>query len=100
MEKHYKIFQIKDLHCPYIWRSYKRALENGFNLDDYEVVYDAHIDVDDYATDGSILDRLWVIFNVDHPGDYQARSLSVSDIIELDGVKYYVDSVGFVKVEE
>jgi len=99
MEKHYKILQLRDLQTPYIWRSYSRALDNNFSLEDYDVVYDAHIDVDEFEDDEQTLDRLWVMFNMDHPGDFEGRSMSVSDIIEFDDATYYVDSVGFKKIK-
>ena len=32
------------------------------------------------------------------PESYKGHSLSVSDIVVLDGVNYYVDSFGFIKL--
>ena len=50
------------------------------------------------------LNKLWEMFNVEHPADYQRPSMSVSDIVALkqDGVVccYYADSFGFAAVPD
>ena len=55
-------------------------------------------------SDGDTLDSLYERFNINHPEDYKARSMSVSDVIVLDrcGSKtsYYVDSFGFKELPE
>ena len=33
-----------------------------------------------------MLDKLYTVFNTAHPADYRGRSLSVSDLIALDGI--------------
>lgn len=65
---------------------------------DYVHVYCGNIDSDD-------LDDIYELLNVNHPADYYARSLSVSDIICC--IKepnkrewYYVDDFGFTKLDE
>ena len=72
-----------------------------FNMNDYqEVLY--------YTCDGDLEneDLLNKIFNDGNNGklhnqfpDNRFRSLSVSDIIEVDGIKYYIDSFGFKELE-
>lgn len=44
------------------------------------------------------LDQIYMQLNVMRPTDYQARSLSVSDIVEIGGEYYYCDSIGWQKV--
>ena len=63
----------------------------------YDMVYEA-----DANCQG--LEDVYKLLNVDHPDDYTARSLSVSDIVEvIDHTAvspgfYYCDSVGFKSV--
>lgn len=59
----------------------------------------------DYEDEGAceygfpeVLESLFEIFNLNHPDDYEARSLSVSDIVVLDGTPYYCDSFGWKEV--
>ncbi len=45
------------------------------------------------------LEMLFYIFNVKSPDDFHGRSISVSDVIILDGCPYYVDAVDFKVLE-
>jgi len=60
--------------------------------DDYKTVYECERD-DDYT-----LDDAFEEFNIKHPSDYKARSLSVSDIVEMDGKSYFCMSIGWKQV--
>jgi len=91
----YKIKQIKNRNANYLFMDYNFALENDFNLGDYDVVYEGEIEGTDVD---KILDQLFVTFNVNHPEDFRGHSLSVSDIVELDGVNYYCDDIGWEKL--
>ena len=48
------------------------------------------------------LEDVFYIFNMDHPGDYRARSLSMSDVVEViedHGSTFYIcDTFGFKEV--
>ena len=46
----------------------------------------------------NILETIYNIFNVSRPEDFKGHSLSISDIIEVDGDKYFVNDYGFVKL--
>jgi hypothetical protein len=93
---HYKIKQIKDIkNCDYSFEWWDWAKEK-FSLNDYEVVYEGEIEGDN---SNMILEELFEIFNIRHPEDFRGHSLSVSDVVELDGVNYYCDSAGWVKLE-
>ena len=46
----------------------------------------------------SVLETIYNIFNVSRPEDFKGHSLSISDIIEVDGDKYFVNDYGFVKL--
>ena len=75
--------------------------EEKFNMNDYqEVLYFTY---DGELENGDLLNK---IFNDGNNGklhnqfpDNRFRSLSVSDIVEVDGIKYYIDRFGFKELE-
>ena len=73
-----------------------QAYPDAFPAELYRMVYE-------YDSPTSQLSELFYIFNMEHPADYKARSMSVSDVIEVIIPKqgsyfYYVDSIGFQRV--
>ena len=70
----------------------------GFNHWNYEKVYEGEVEEEDKDTLG-ILEGLFRKFNLFHPNDFKGHSISTSDVIVLDGVKYYCDSIGWVNVK-
>lgn len=59
----------------------------------YELVYQGDLDADD-------LEEIFTLLNIgDKPEGYHGRSLSVSDVVELDSKFYYCDAIGFSEVE-
>lgn len=93
----YKIKQIKDLkNCDYAFEHYDWC-KDKINLNDYEVVYEGEIEAETNTT--STLEKLFEIFNINHPKDFKGHSLSVSDIVELDDKNYYCDAFGWVKLD-
>lgn len=67
--------------------------------EDYVQVY-AGTEVD-YRDTETILNVIWEKLNINHPADYHAHSLSVSDVVGLfigGWHWYYVDSIGFKEV--
>lgn len=89
----YKILQIKDIKsCPYLFDDYKYAKNNGFTLEDYRVVYQGKIDAPSHE---EALDRLFAQFNINRPEDFHGHSMSVSDIVQINGINYYCDSLGW-----
>ena len=99
----YKIFQMKHSEQTrgIIFTSYETAMINKPNLSlkDYDMVYsgDGILTVRD---DSDALDNLYNVFNVRHPNDFKGRSMSVSDIIDLDGRMYYVEPFGYKRISE
>lgn len=94
----YKIKQIKDLkNCDYAFEHYDWC-KDKINLNDYEVVYEGEIEVT--SSINNTLEKLFEIFNIRHPEDFKGHSLSVSDIVEIDGNNYYCDAFGWVKLED
>ena len=61
----------------------------------YRKAYEGTVDADN-------LEDVFYIFNMDHPGDYRARSLSMSDVVELiehDNSTFHIcDTFGFKEV--
>ena len=92
----YKIKQIKDVeNCEYAFRHYN-LVKDKIDFDDYEIVYEGELD---YPKMPNALDELFDMFNVRRPNNFKGRSMSVSDIVEVDGDNYYCDAVGWVKLK-
>ena len=92
----YKIKQIKDIrNCGYAFMHYNWC-KDQINLDDYEVVYEGELECSEIS---EALEELFEIFNIRHPEDFKGRSMSVSDIVEVDGENYYCDAAGWKKLK-
>ena len=92
----YKIKQIKDVeNCAYAFKRYEGA-KNVLDLNDYEVVYEGELD---YPEMPNALEELFEIFNVRRPKDFERRSMSISDVVEIDGKNYYCDFVGWEELK-
>ena len=98
----YVIMQLP-LSNPAKFRNIETVKRNGDipGREDYVRVYEGEI----YSV-GEIEDMLndiYEILNIDHPSDYHAHSLSVSDVVGLNVDShswefYYVDSIGFKRI--
>ena len=104
MKHEYKIYQL-DIHNENVIRDHKmyeswEMLNKtaGFNFQQYRLVWEDEIEKDEKDTNEEILDDLFFIFNQNHPKNYYGRSMSVSDVVVIDGIKYYCDSCGWVKI--
>lgn len=96
----YKIKQLPH-GTPYKFYWYDLAVKTGFNpkdISDYIEVYSGQVKKKKTVED--TLEELFMLFNLNHPKDYKSHSLSVSDIIELDGINYFVDGCGFKPLTE
>ena len=92
----YKIKQIKDVeNCAYAFKRYGWA-KNVLDLNDYEVVYEGELD---YPEMPNALEELFEIFNSKRPKDFERRSMSISDVVEIDGKNYYCDFVGWEELK-
>lgn len=78
----------------------RRGIEPSFS--NYEAVYSGKLQADGSAEE--ILDNLYTKFSINYPSNSFIRRLSVSDIIVLrkNGTlsSYYVDSIGFVQIQD
>lgn len=92
------IYQIKNIHdCPYSFMSWESA-KDKFNMNDYEEVaifeYKKDLENDD------LLERIYILGNNGSlQQEFKMHSISMSDIIEIDGKKYYTDTFGFAEVK-
>ena len=65
-----------------------------FNKNDYKVVYSGQMDVED-------AEDVYMRCNIGQkPNGYKGHSLSVSDIVYMDGKYLFCDSVGFKDVTD
>lgn len=89
----YTIYQIKNIgECDYAFRSWESA-EDKFDFDDYKEVYSG--EVNNSFDHPRLLEGLWVVFNMRRPSDFTGHSISVSDVVLIDGISYYCDDVGW-----
>ena len=96
----FKIHQIKDVeNTEYAFRGFNPG---KFNFGDYEEKYEMEFESINEKTNFEICEVIFYIFNMRRPEDFQGRSLSVSDVIELNrnGQKqfYYCDICGFSRL--
>ena len=96
MNMEYKIYQLKDNDeaRKYMFRRYNENDVPRKYL--YNVVYSGNGEAGNSVED--TLEGLYMTFNVNHPSDFRGHSLSMSDVIELDGKFYYCDSFGFKNI--
>lgn len=95
----YEIWQLKDTPENDKIRFSDFAFASMYRLTEsrYDKVYEAQAGSDD-----NTLDKIFVKYNINHPADYQAHSLSMSDVVVVnkDGKRtaWYCDSTSFVPV--
>ena len=106
----YGIYQLKDNPELDKFRfegteSLKRMGITKYNFDtivpeNYEQVYMGELSEFRGRTQGETLEAIYTKFNIDHPADYKAHSLSVSDIVVLhenrENSAHFVDTFGFI----
>ena len=69
------------------------------DLNNYNEVYVDDLYSSIFSKNIDILEEIYQKFNMGQkPESYKGHSLSVSDIVVLDGVNYYVDSFEFIKL--
>ena len=102
-----RIFQLDTtnenaLRCLFLDYDY---VKDNFDFNNYKQVYEDQnfCKVNRFSTiieeNDDVLNYIFEKFNRgNYPETYNGHSLSVSDIVELDGVRYYVDGFGFVKL--
>ena len=88
----YEIWQLKaEKLRAYGFMDYEWATEHGFDFNHYEKVYEG----DNLEN----LEDIFFHFNMRRPTDFRGHSLSVSDIVVLNGEKFYCDRIGWKKLD-
>ena len=84
----------------YLFRGWDQAKEK-FSINDYDNKYEIQLDDE---LDVIILEKLFELFNINHPKDYQCRSMSVSDIVRIERngnfIWYYCDWIGWKDITD
>lgn len=86
-----EIYQItEDKEREFAFRGYDAIIKNYGKIDkaNYKKVYECQIDV-------TSIDEVFEKFNLNIPAGFTGHSLSVSDVIILDGNAYYCDHFGW-----
>ena len=68
----------------------------GFDFSLYQKTYEGE---EEGENDFDILEKLFTKFNINHPADFFGHSMSVSDVVILNGKKYYCDSIGWKEIK-
>ena len=93
-----KVFQVnpeRDQHGT-LFRSYDSAMKSAGQIDPsiYNTVFDGNVDAQD-------LEDVFAVLNFSQPVGYNGHSLSVSDIVEIEGSGcFYCDSFGFQELKD
>lgn len=66
-----------------------KYVEKRFDFSIYEMKWEGEVP-NEYG-----LDDIYEMFNLNHPQDFRGHSLSVSDIVYMDGKYFYCDSFGW-----
>ena len=101
----YAILQLKesvDKRLHFLgFRQLADVLEMVPNIENYAVVYLKELP-EDFELQKEDLEKIYYIFNMEHPEDFKGHSLSVGDIVafKFNGKTeyHYVDSFGFVSL--
>lgn len=102
-----KIFQTKDSRVAFMpWNFLSDNIKKNFSLVKYDKVFDGDVNTkeEDIQPDciHSILDYLFCAFNVGsyrQDAGYTGHSLSVSDVVYVNGNYYYCDSIGWKQLD-
>lgn len=74
------------------------------DISEYDKVYSGYTDINNNTEEdiAESLEMLYQNFNINKPSDYKGRSMSMSDIVELDIFgkirRFYVDFIGFTEI--
>jgi hypothetical protein len=100
----YTVFQIpfpeteaaEKIYCRYAFMGLDRI--DKVHLEYYKKSYEGNLETSKTNVN-SILEDLFRELNLNHPADYTGHSLSVSDMILIDGHYYFCDSFGWKEVK-
>lgn len=66
----------------------------------YDKVYERTDEIDQNLPIKRYLEQLFEEFNRNHPEDYKGRSMSTSDVVIVNDIPYFCDSIGFEQLEK
>lgn len=95
----YKLYQVKSeltRNFGFMGLSMMESLGVEVDLKNYDLVYEGEVNTDL----PNALEELFRLFNIEHPEDYQGRSMSVSDIVQVGNDYYYCNSFGWENIKE
>lgn len=87
--------EARDYH--YVSLNFLKKYDMPIKLENYDLVYE-YFDDNINEDINAALEDIFIKFQGEKPIGYTGVSVSVSDIIAIDGVKYYVESIGFEKL--
>lgn len=102
-----KIFQTKDSRVAFMpWNFLSDNIKKNFSLVKYDKVFEGDVNTEENDIQPecvhSILDYLFCAFNVGsyrQDSGYTGHSLSVSDVVYVNGNYYYCDSLGWKQLD-
>ena len=99
----YKILQAKTNEAFLCYSkafSYERAKARDFTLNDYYVVYESFCKKKEGKKEVEFyLGEIYYKFCNKLPKNFRGHTLCVGDIIELDNTKYFINTIGFSKID-
>ena len=86
-----KIYQLKEEHFDKAFLGYDTVMKayGEPEIEWYNKIYEFDTNED------LSLEDIFYIFNMNRPEDFKGHSLSVSDIVDVDGESYYCDRFGW-----
>ena len=91
----YNTYVMKDEKLFISWDDLNKY--SKFDISQYKKVYEG--EVTEMGNLVSVLESIFEKFNLQHPYDFHGHSLSVSDVVNVDGINYYCDIYGWVNTE-
>lgn len=93
MKKREYIIYMTPVSTDYCFMDFEYAMKHNWSLNAYVPVWRGTIESENI---NSALEKLFRIFNTEErPSEYYGRSLSMSDVVVLDGKPYYCDRFGW-----
>lgn len=102
--KHFTIFQINEnvensRYLQYSGLDMMDCLGLKFDIKNYKDVFTGNI-IEGSTNMVHVLDNIFRLFNLNHPKDFKGHSLSVSDVVYIDGHYWFCDSYGWEDVTD
>ena len=99
MKKSFKIYQMHiENNAKFMSLDFVKENNLPLALSDYEKVYKGEAEVPEGKSNEIVCDHIYMKFQGAKPEGYKGHSISMSDIIELDGKYYYCDSYGWEEI--